>query len=497
MAQALRAGPVSSARFEAHRILTRVDEERAFADIALQHAVERARLDARDAALCAEIVYGTLRWQRYLDWRLAPHLRRSIGRLDAWVRAVLRLTAYQAFFLDRVPHWAAVDEAVSLARLRARTPGPAEFVNAVLRALLRNPRPPDAPSDPVEAAAIAWSFPDWVAARWARRLGLETAARLMAAMNERPPTTVRTNSLRATRDDLLRRLRDEELLAARPTALSPEGVLVDRSPVSGLAAFAEGWCVPQDEASMLVARLLDPRPGELVVDACAAPGTKATHLAQLMDNRGAVIAMDPQAARLKLVAVAATRLGATIVETHLGTAGTLAPRWRGRADRALVDAPCSNLGVLRRNPEVKWRRTEDDLRSLAGRQSEILASAASTVKPGGVLVYATCSLEPEENDEVVAAFLAAHPEWERDQVREFPVAPGPEGFVRCWPHVHGTDGFTAIRLRHGAAARTPLRAAREPMVSTVDRGGSIETTAAAAPPRPELRGKGSNTEETG
>jgi 16S rRNA (cytosine967-C5)-methyltransferase len=455
MTQALQAGPVSSARFEAHRILTRVDEDRAFADIALQHAVERARLDARDAALCAEIVYGTLRWQRHLDWRLAPHLRRPLGRLDAWVRALLRLTAYQALFLERVPHWAAVDEAVSLARLRARNPGPAEFVNAVLRALLRNPRPPAPPTDPVEAAAIAWSFPDWLTARWARRLGLGTAERLMAAMNERPPTTVRTNTLRATRGDLLRRLRDEELLAARPTDLAPEGVLVDRSQASGWSAFAEGWCVPQDEASMLVARLLDPHPGEVVVDACAAPGTKTTHLAQLMDNRGAVIAMDPQAARLKLVGRAATRLGITIIESHLGNAATVTPRWRGRADRALVDAPCSNLGVLRRNPEVKWRRTEDDLRSLARRQMEILASAASTVKPGGVVVYATCSLEPEENEQVVAEFLDTNPAWRRDEVRDFPVPPDQAGFVRCWPHVHGTDGFTAIRLRRAGAPSVP------------------------------------------
>ena len=457
MAQALQAGPVSSARFEAHRILTRVDEDRAFADIALQHAMERSRLDPRDAALCAEIVFGTLRWQRHLDWRLAPHLRRPLGRLDAWVRTLLRLTAYQALLLDRVPHWAAVDEAVSLARLRARTPGPAEFVNAVLRALLRNPRPPDPPSNPVEAAAITWSFPDWIAARWARRLGLETAAQLMAAMSERPPSTVRANTLRATRDRLLRRLRDEELLAARPTALTPEGVLVDRSAVSGWAAFAEGWCVPQDEGSMLVARLLDPRPGEVVVDACAAPGTKATHLAQLMDNRGAIVAMDPQAARLKLVATAAVRLGATIVETHLGTASTLAPRWRGRADRALVDAPCSNLGVLRRNPEVKWRRTEDDLRSLSRRQGEILASAASTVKPGGVLVYATCSLEPEENDDVVSAFLHAHPD----------LAARRRGRVPGGARSRGLRPVLAPRARHRRLHRdqAPARRGRDGAVS--------------------------------
>jgi 16S rRNA (cytosine967-C5)-methyltransferase len=452
MAPVLQAGPVSAARFEAHRILTRVEEERAFADIALQHALERARLEPREAGLCTEIVYGTLRWQRTLDWRLAPHVRRPLAKLDVWVRALLRLTAYQAFFLDRVPHWSAVDEAVSLAKLRARTAGPPQFVNAVLRALLRHPDPPPLPADPVEAAAITWSFPDWLAARWSARLGLDEAQRLMAALNERPPTTLRTNTLRATREDLLRRLRDENLLAARPGALAPEAVMVDRGSVSAWSAFADGWCVPQDEASMVVAHLLDPQPGELVIDACAAPGTKTTHLAQLMGDRGAIVAIDPQAARLKLVAATAARLGATIVETHLGGAATLAPRWRERADRALVDAPCSNLGVLRRNPEVKWRRAASDLASFARRQGEILAAAASTVKAGGTLVYATCSLEPEENEDVVAAFLAAHPDFGPESARGMPLAPDPAGFVRCWPHRHGTDGFTAIRLRRAGAA---------------------------------------------
>jgi len=320
-------------------------------------------------------------------------------------------------------------------------------VNAVLRAALRSQALPPLPADPIAAAAISASFPDWMAARWAARSGLAEAERLMAALNERPPVTLRTNTLRAQRVDVLRRLRDEELLASRPTSLAPEGVVVDRGGVGGWAAFTDGWCVAQDEASILVGRLLAPRPGDLVVDACAAPGTKATHLAQLMDNRGSIVAMDPQAARLKLVGTAAARLGVTIIETHLGSASTLAPRWRARADGALVDAPCSNLGVLRRNPEVKWRRAEPDLRALARRQTEILAAAASTVKVGGALVYATCSLEPEENDEVIAAFLAAHSDWEPDPPGAFPVPADEGGFVRCLPHVHGTDGFTAIRLR--------------------------------------------------
>jgi 16S rRNA (cytosine967-C5)-methyltransferase len=362
------------------------------------------------------------------------------------VRALLRLTAYQVLFLERVPRWAAVDEAVSLARLKARKPGPAELVNAVLRSLTRAPEPPPLPPGPVQAAAVRWSFPDWIAARWIERYGMEEAQALMAAMNERPPLTLRANTLRITREALAMRLRDEELADTRPTALAPEGLVVERGHPARWALFAEGWCAVQDEASMLIGHLLGPRPGECVADVCAAPGTKATHLAQLMENRGRILALDPQAARLRLLARAAARLGATIVEAHAGAVETLAPRWREGCDRVLVDAPCSNLGVLRRNPEVKWRRTAEDLRRLEVKQRGILAAAASLAKPGGRLVYATCSLEPEENEGVVEPFLASHPGWRVDTPNDFPVPPDPDGFVRCLPHRHSTDGFTAIRL---------------------------------------------------
>jgi 16S rRNA (cytosine967-C5)-methyltransferase len=446
MSPVLKAGPVSPARYEALRILVRVEQDRAFVDIALEHALDDAKLDPRDAALCTEIVYGTLRWRRHLDWRLGPHLKRPLAKLDPWVRNLLRLTAYQIFHLDRVPHWAAVDEAVSLARLKARTPGPAEFVNAVLRALTRASPPPSLPASSIEALATRLSFPDWIASRWVHRHGSAEAEKLMTAMNERPPVTIRANLLRVTRDDLARRVRDEELAETRPTALAPEGLAVLRGTVAGWAAFAEGWCTIQDEASMLIARLVDPQPGELVADVCAAPGTKTTHLAELMGNRGKILAMDPHAGRLKLLAGAATRLGATIIEAHTGPVTTFAPHWPMRCDRVLVDAPCSNLGVLRRNPDVKWRRTEEDVRRLAEKQRGILGAAASLVKPGGRLVYATCSLEPEENESVIGAFLDTHAGWQAECPADFPVAPDAAGFIRCLPHVHGTDGFTAIRL---------------------------------------------------
>jgi 16S rRNA (cytosine967-C5)-methyltransferase len=447
------SGAPSPARVAAVRALERVAEDDAFADLALDAEIAARGLGVRDAALATEIVYGTLRWQRYLDWILAPHSRRPLTSLDTRVRSLLRMTAYQLVFLERVPTFAAVSDAVSLAKGRAG-PGVPAFVNAVLRSFARRgarEREPRPPGEALEALATRLSFPTWLAARWVERHGLDEATALMRAMNERPPMTVRANTLRLTRDALAQRLGIEEKLGATPTPYAPEGLVVEHGGApAGWRAFADGAFAVQDEASMLVARLLAPRPGDVIADVCAAPGTKTTHLAQLMDNNGRIVAFDSQPGRLARVAEAAGRLGVTIVETHGGTAQDLAAGFAATCDGVLVDAPCSNLGVLRRNPEVKWRRDAADVAGNAARQREILAAAAGMVKPGGRLVYATCSTEPEENEGVAAAFQAARPEFVRDPPADFPLPHDDDGVLRCRPHRHGTDGFTAVRFRRRA-----------------------------------------------
>lgn len=445
----------SPARAVAARVLERVEAQAAFADLALEAELERRRLAPRDVALATELVYGTLRWQRYCDWILGPHSRRPLAALDPRVRVLLRMTAYQLAFLDRVPAFAAVNDAVSLA---PRRPGAPAFVNAVLRALARrgaHEREPAPPRDPVEALAVRCSFPTWLAARWVARWGPAEAEALMRALNERPPLTVRANVLRATPGALAARLAAEEGLAATPTRFAPEGLLVEHGgPPGAWRAFADGACTVQDEASMLVSRLLDPPPGGTVADVCAAPGTKSTHLAELMGDRGRLLAFDPDPARLARVREAAARLGLAAIETHRGDVEALAPAFAGACDAVLVDAPCTNLGVLRRHPEVKWRRQPADLAAAARRQGAILAAAASLVRPGGRLVYATCSLEPEENEAVVGAFLAGHPDFRSDPPAVFPLPLGADGVLRCLPHRHGTDGFTAVRLRRAAGSVT-------------------------------------------
>lgn len=437
----------SPARAVAARVLERVATDAAFADLALDGELDRRRLQPRDRALATELIYGTLRWQRYLDWILGPHSKRPLESLDSLPLVLLRLTAYQIAFLERVPAFAAVNDAVSLTRRAG--PGVAAFVNAVLRSFARRgprEREPRPPADPIEALAIRCSFPTWLATRWVERYGDE-AEPLMRAMNERPPLTLRTNTLRLGREQLTERLRSEEGLQVRLTAYAPDGVIVDHagSPAAW-GAFADGAFTVQDEGSMLVTHLLEPAAGDTVADVCAAPGTKTTQLAQLMDNRGRILAFDPQPRRLELVKEAAARLGAAIVETHGGTTEELAPGFADGCAAVLVDAPCSNLGVLRRNPEVKWRRQLADLAAAAARQQTILAAAATMVRPGGRLVYATCSLEPEENDAVTQALLAARPDFRLDPPSAFPL-PLTDGVLRCLPHRHGTDGFTAMRFR--------------------------------------------------
>jgi 16S rRNA (cytosine967-C5)-methyltransferase len=469
----IRNKTASPARVEALGILRRVEEDQAFADLALEAALERAKLPSRDRALATELVYGTLRWQRRLDWILAPHSRRPLERLDPWVRNLLRLTTYQLHFLHKVPAWAAVNDAVTLAKRRVATGGrepgrrslgeagvadrpggppvgnPAPFVNAVLRSLTRQGgNLPPLPTDPLEAAATRLAFPSWLARRWAERLGLDQAERLMTALDERPPITARVNLLKCSREALSTRLAEEEDVVSWPTSYAPDGLVLETpGRVSRFKAFRDGWFTVQDEASMLVGHLLDPKPGEAVADVCAAPGTKTTHLAQLMENSGRLVAMDPHAARLRLVGRSAARLGISIVEAHGGSAEVLATKFKDRFDRVLVDAPCSNLGVLRRNPDAKWRRSEADFPRLQARQRAIMEAGASMVRPGGRLVYATCSMEPEENEGVVEPFLVAHPEWVADLPRWFPIPVDQRGVLRCLPHRHGTDGFTAFRLR--------------------------------------------------
>ncbi len=441
-------------------MLERVERAGAYADLALHAALSRSSLAGPDRAFATELVYGTLRWRGRLDFLLSRVVDRDLDKLEPLVANVLRLGAYQIVFADRVPDTAAVDQAVRCIRAAGveRATG---LVNAALRRLAREHAEiplPDLETDPEGHLTRALSLPAWIARRWIELYGPAEAAALAQASNASPPLCVRANRRRTSREALLAELRDR-FPEARACALAPDGIVLGRrgNPARD-PAFLAGLFTVQDEASQLVVALLDPQPGEMVLDACAAPGGKATAIAERVatpgsECPGAVLALDRHARRVDLVRRDARRLGLDRLRAMERDAtqplDDLAPE--GGFDRVLVDAPCSGLGTLRRNVDARWRVDPADPERLAETQGSLLASAAAVLRPGGVLVYSTCTLLPEENEGIVRAFLEASPQFALapPDAREAPglseVLDG-EGLMRCLPHRHDTDGFLAARI---------------------------------------------------
>jgi 16S rRNA (cytosine967-C5)-methyltransferase len=442
------------ARRLAFDVLARV-EQGAFADLALDAALSRAvGMDPRDRGLATELVYGVLRCRGRLDFALAPLSRQPYDRIEPAVLRILRLGAYQILHLDRIPERAAVHESVELAK-RAGLERAAGFVNGMLRSLIRGRERlawPDPEQSPREHLVHALSLPPWLAERLLAQLGPEQALAAAAAFLTAAPLTLRTNSLRQERGVLLEALRNQDN-RVEPTRYAAEGIRVLERGEENRAWREEGRFQVQDEASMLIAPLLGPQPGERILDACAAPGGKTTHVAALTGNRAAILACDLYPARLRLVQQGAERLGCQGIEAVLRdwTRETDAPR--GPFDRVLVDAPCSGLGVLRRNPEIRWRRREDEILQLAALQRTILDRVAPLVRPGGTLLYSVCTFTVEETDATAEAFLAGHAGFRAVDLR--PLAPPAWrplfdecGRLRTWPHRHdGMDAFFAVRFQ--------------------------------------------------
>lgn len=432
-------------------VLRRVEATGAYANLLLDARLRQSRLPAQDRALATELTYGVLRWQGRLDGILAEVLDRPIQALDAPVRQVLRLGAYQLRFLSRIPDFAAVDEAVSLMRAvgAGRSAG---YVNAVLRELLRRPAQPDIDpaQDPVGYFSTAGSHPRWLVERWVERLGAEEAGRLMAANNSVPPVTVVANALKAGAEEVRRALTDVVPSLEPGRWVSGAFTLRGAGGPADLPGFQEGWLIPMDEAGALPVLALDLEPGQRVLDACAGGGGKSALIAARVGLQGEVRALDQSPRAVRRLEAAIGRLGLATVRPHLADARTAGAAWAGQFPRVLLDAPCTGLGTIRRRPEIKWRRHAEDLARAAALQAELLAGVAGAVARDGLLVYSTCSLEPEETEAVIRAFLALHPEFHLETPG--PIWPGADlpdaaGLLRAWPHRHGTDGFFVARLR--------------------------------------------------
>jgi 16S rRNA (cytosine967-C5)-methyltransferase len=452
------------ARETALAVLNRLDRGSLTLDLILEQTLGATpRLQRRlDKSLFHALVFGVLRWRGRLDHILSHFSRTALDKIDPPVLNVLRLGLFQILYLDRVPNSAAVNTSVEMTKgVAARRA--ADFVNAVLRRASREAHRvpfPDLRNQPVKALAARHAFPKWLVKRWLDRGGLKETEALCRAINVIPPLTLRVNELRVGRERLMAALTARGVIA-QPGKWSDAGIRTTgpSGDLAAIPAFQKGWFQVQDEAAQLVTLLLSPRPGERVLDACAGRGGKSAHAAQCMADSGRLLAVDRHPGKLARLAAEMKRLGITIVKP-------LAHDWHetgaalpgGGFDRILLDAPCSGLGVLRRNPDSKWSTAAHRLRRLQRQQLQLLDRVAPCLKPGGILVYAVCSTEPEETTAVLESFIRYHPGYRA-------VGPGqgfPEGaralvdgkgFLRTSPHPHGLDGFFAVRIRKTAGAK--------------------------------------------
>lgn len=422
----------------------------AYADVALHQVLQQQSLPAGDRALVTELVYGSVRQQRTLDTLIEgfcgkmPPLR---------VQLVLRLGLYQLRYLDRIPSYAAVHSSVELVK-EIGLGGFAPLVNGVLRRYTRSPSDPledlTAPLPLVSQLGCRYSFPDELVGAWLERFGKQECLALCEWFNRPPRLDLRLNPLRTTPEQLI-----ADFAAAgyrlHPIPHLPQGLVLPHcgQSLSDLPGYAEGHWSVQDRAGQWVSHLLDPQPGEVVIDACAAPGGKTTHIAELMGDHGRVIACDRTPSRLRKLAQNRDRLGLRSIDIHPLDSAT-AEDFVEAGDRVLLDVPCSGTGTLHRHADSRWQPLKRRLAELVPLQAQLLANVSRWVKPQGVLVYATCSLDPAENELQIQQFLADHPQWHIEPPpADFPLQAAPEGWITLWPHRQDMDGFFMVRLRRG------------------------------------------------
>jgi len=459
--------PNDDARQIAFHILNKIDQSNSTLDeIVVEWFKRNSHLKKRDKALITQLTFGVLRWRYQLDWIIQHFSKIKVVKIDPPVLNILRMGLFQIRFLDRIPNSAAVNTSVELAKsnCHARIAG---FVNGILRSAIRKMesiRFPSTEDTSIESLAVNVSLPEWLLKRWVVRFGWGEAKSICDEINQIPPITVRTNTLKTTRQELVENLL-EETSKAWITRHAQDGISFTspKKPIAELSSFKKGWFQVQDEAAQLVSEILDPKPHERVLDACAGLGGKTGHIAQLMQNRGEIVALDHEPKKLNLLKEEMLRLNVTNVITlvhDLNLEELPKALIANPFDRILLDAPCSGLGVMRRNPDIKWRLSKKNLSRYKTRQIKFLDLLAQLVKPGGIIVYAVCSTEPEEGQQVVDLFLNRHPQF----MYMVPAhLPGPlpahlsdqrvgqlfneNGVLQTFPHLNHLDGFTIAVLK--------------------------------------------------
>ena len=435
-----------SARITALRVLVSCRSNGAWADAALKAQISRDGLSGPDAALCSRIVYGVMQHQMLLDFYIGAYCSQKPDHLQPPLLEILRIGAYQILFLDKIPDSAAVNTSVELAKLSKR--GQASgLVNAVLRKISQNKEslPPIPDRNEIQRLSIKYSHPKWLTKRMVNLLGREEAERFLASNNEIAPLTIQVNPLKTTTESLTEELRQAGI-EVHPHAWVPDCLeLSGTGDLTALPAFRDGKFLVQDPAARLVSLIANIRPGLKVLDVCAAPGGKSLSAAFAMTGQGDILSCDLHENKLKRIQESADRLGADIITTRAADGRVFQPEWEAAFDVVLVDAPCSGLGIIRKKPDTRYKKA-DDLFTLPVIQSAILNNSARYVRPGGTLVYSTCTILPEENEQVTQAFLAEHTDFTMSPI-ELPQPVGTtSGALTLWPQRHDTDGFYICRM---------------------------------------------------
>ncbi len=429
------------------KLLDRLDQTNAYADLLFENEIRKASWSDSDKALIQEIFFGVIRWRGRLDWIAKQFYRGDFKKAPRFVQYILQSAIYQLSFMNRVPAYAVIHAAVDLAKTKGGNYW-ANKTNAILRAFQRGQQQteyPDIKSEPIQAIAVRFSHPAWMVKRWIQRWGVDETMALCETNNTNPLLSLRVNRLK-TKNAVIENLLAQNSISARQSRYSENFLTADRLPdLSNFEPFQQGLFSVQDVSAGLACELLAPQPGDRIIDLCAAPGGKATFLAELSQDKAKIIAVDVNLSRLNLVRQNVKRLALTSVQLIQADS----TQFNGRTvDKIILDAPCSGLGVLAKRVDLRWKRTPDQIKELAQLQLKILQNAAKLMKPGGVIVYCTCTIEPEENEQIIENFLIDAKDFQVDPASKFVAAEvtTSEGYIRTLPHRHGIDGSFAVRL---------------------------------------------------
>ncbi|MDI9475834.1 MAG: 16S rRNA (cytosine(967)-C(5))-methyltransferase RsmB [Natronincolaceae bacterium] len=432
-------------------VLYEINEKNAFSNIAINQELRNKPYKQLDRGLITELVYGVLENQIYIDYIIEQFSTYRIAKMNPYTLNLLRLGIYQLLFLDRIPGFAAVNETVNLSKKYCKkTTG---FINGVLRNIQRNRESIEFPcpeKNIVKYLSVRYSHPQWLVETFLNNFGEDFTAKLLKANNATPDLYVRINTLKIEIDDCIKLLIDEGYTVKQSPFIKEAVIVEGIHNIEQSNLYKKGYIQIQDFSSMLVAKILDPKEGNFIIDVCSAPGGKATHMAQLMNNKGTIIARDIHDHKLKLVRENAERLGITIIKTENFNGKDLDKNLLSRADRVLVDAPCSGLGIIRRKPEIKYRKQPADIKSIMTIQYDILKNASRYLKLGGELVYSTCTINPKENGDIVREFLDCNPDYTlidiSKEYEDFIPGKHTKSMIQLYPNIHNTDGFFISKI---------------------------------------------------